>query len=91
MSKNVNAKHDVIERLFILTTVNYITNKKRVDDKLQWQQDIHHLNSLWSMKWFVHGLKPKSIDETLFAWIGKYKEVNGSDLHLDAHVVIIFI
>jgi hypothetical protein len=46
MSKNVNAKRDVIERLFILTTVNYITNKKRVDGKLQWQQDIHHLNSL---------------------------------------------
>lgn len=27
----------------------------------------------------------------LFAWIEKHKEVNGSALHLDAQVVIIFI
>jgi hypothetical protein len=34
MAGNIHTKHDMMERLFILTTMNSITNKRRVNDEL---------------------------------------------------------
>lgn len=47
--------------------MNYITGKKRVDDKLG-QQDIHLLKPIMGLMRYTHGQKPEVMHKMLSAW-----------------------
>jgi hypothetical protein len=64
--------------------MNHIINKRRPDDKLQKQQNIHLLKSFMGEHRFAHGHKLEVMNDMFYMWIEKqnHKRVIRNDLHL---------